>query len=59
MKNPKGHPANPMSDAEIEEKFLKLARDKLTAKQAQSALELLWHVEEIEDVGEIFNALQV
>lgn len=59
LKNPKGHPANPMSDAEIEEKFLKLASDKLTAKQAQSALELLWHVEEIEDVGEIFNALQV
>jgi 2-methylcitrate dehydratase len=59
LKNPKGHPANPMSDAEIEEKFLKLASDKLTARQAQSALELLWHAEEIEDVGEIFNALQV
>lgn len=59
MKNPKGHPANPMSDAEIEEKFLKLTQETLSLKQAKSALDLLWHLEEIKDVGQIFDAILV
>lgn len=59
LKNPKGHPANPMSDGEIEEKFLKLTRETLGPKQAQAALELLWRLEEIEDVAKIFDAIVV
>jgi 2-methylcitrate dehydratase len=59
MKNPKGHPANPMSDAEIEEKFLKLTRETLSANQTQSALDLLWHLEEIRDVAQILDAVLV
>lgn len=59
MKNPKGHPANPMSDSEIEEKFLKLTQETLSSKQAQSALDLLWHLEEIKEVGQIFGAVLV
>jgi 2-methylcitrate dehydratase len=58
-KNPKGHPANPMSDGEIEEKFLSLTRDTLNPEQARNGLELLWHLEELEDVGKILDALQV
>lgn len=57
--NPKGHPANPVSDSEIEEKFLGLVHGQLGPKQAQSALELLWRIEEIEDVGAIFDALLI
>jgi 2-methylcitrate dehydratase len=56
-KNPKGHPGNPMSDEEIVEKFLILVGDTLTPQQAQNVLELLWHLEELEDVGQIFAAL--
>ena len=59
LKNPKGHPANPMSDGEIEEKFLKLTREALSPKQAQTALELLWRLEEIKDVAEICDAVVV
>jgi 2-methylcitrate dehydratase len=59
MKNPKGHPANPMSDGEIEDKFFKLTDKVLTSKQAQTALKMMWHLEEIEDVGKIFAALLV
>ncbi|MFH1672468.1 MAG: MmgE/PrpD family protein, partial [Pseudomonadota bacterium] len=59
LKNPKGHPANPMSDEEIEEKFRGLTRNMLGPKQTQTALELLWHIEEVDDVGKIFNALSV
>jgi 2-methylcitrate dehydratase len=57
LKNPKGHPANPMSDREMEEKFLKLSKEALTAEQAEAALKLLWRLEEVEDVGEIFDAV--
>ncbi|MDI7259120.1 MAG: MmgE/PrpD family protein [Thermodesulfobacteriota bacterium] len=59
LKNPKGHPANPMSDDEIEEKFLKLTQNLLTSTQAQNTLELLWHLEEMEDVNRIFNAVLI
>ncbi|MDI7258824.1 MAG: MmgE/PrpD family protein [Thermodesulfobacteriota bacterium] len=57
--NPKGHPANPMSDAEIEEKFLRLTAGMLTRKQAQNALDLLWRIEETGDVREVITALTV
>ena len=59
LKNPKGHPANPMTDKEIEEKFFSLTRNILGTKQAQASLELLWHIEEVDDVGKIFDALSV
>jgi 2-methylcitrate dehydratase PrpD len=42
-KNPRGHPANPKTDAEIEEKFLKLTAKVIEPKQARSVLESLWH----------------
>ncbi len=58
-KNPKGHPANPMSDTEIEEKFSKLVEHTLTPKQVRTALDLLWRLEEINDVGRIFDVLLV
>lgn len=57
--NPKGHPGNPMSDREIERKFLGLTRETLTPKQAQSVLDLLWQLEEIRDVGAICEAIVV
>jgi 2-methylcitrate dehydratase len=57
QRNPKGHPANPMSDMEIEEKFLKLTQNILDHKQAQTVLDMFWHLEEIEDIGKILNAI--
>ena len=59
LKNPKGHPANPMSDAEIEEKFLKLTHGLFTSKESRAVLDLLWHFEEVEDVGKIVEAIVI
>jgi hypothetical protein len=42
---------------EIEEKFLKLTHKMLSSKQAKSALELMWHLEKIDDINKIFAAL--
>ncbi|MDO8569040.1 MAG: MmgE/PrpD family protein [Dehalococcoidales bacterium] len=58
-KNPKGHPANPMSDSEIEEKFVKITRTLLTPGQVRKALDQMWHLEEINDVGALLDAVAV
>lgn len=53
--NPKGHPANPLSDAEIEEKFLHQTRDLLTGMQARDLLDRLWRLEELQNIDEILH----
>lgn len=57
--NPKGHPGNPMSDREIEEKFLRLTHETLTPRQARATLDLLWGLENVRDVGAICEAIVV
>jgi 2-methylcitrate dehydratase len=57
--NPKGHPANPMSDAEIEEKFLRLVERTLTPKQARNALDIMWNLEKVKDVSQILESVLV
>ena len=49
----KGTPAKPMSDAEIEAKFLELAEPRLGADVARDVIGRCWHVEQCGDVGEI------
>ena len=57
--HPKGHWRNPLTDQELEAKFLGLAQEVLTPGQCSEALELLWRLEELEDVSAIYDALQV
>ncbi len=57
--NPKGHPGNPMSDAEISEKFLELTRATLGRKQAEAALDVMWKLEDVRDVGSILEAVAI
>jgi 2-methylcitrate dehydratase len=49
----KGHWKNPMSDAEVEAKFRKLASAVLDAGQTDRLLASLWRLEELPDGGEI------
>lgn len=49
----KGHYKNPMSDAEVEQKFRKLAVNVLTPAQMDRLLERLWKLEDVADAGEI------
>ena len=56
---PKGHWRNPLTDQELEAKFLGLTQEVLTPGQCSEALRLLWRLEELEDVSPIFDALQV
>jgi 2-methylcitrate dehydratase len=49
----KGHYRNPMSDAEVEQKFRKLAAPVLAAPSTDRLLERLWTLEDAADAGEI------
>lgn len=49
----RGHWKNPMSDAEVEGKFRKLAAAVLKDEQAERLLEALWKLDELADAGEI------
>jgi 2-methylcitrate dehydratase len=52
----RGHWKNPMTDAEVEEKFRSLARRQLTAAQTDELLGRLWGLERQSDVGALIAA---
>ncbi|MGE5524030.1 MAG: hypothetical protein ACM3SS_09950, partial [Rhodospirillaceae bacterium] len=49
----RGHYKNPMSDAEVEAKFRRLAAHALPAGPVDRLLEALWKVEQMDDAGEL------
>jgi 2-methylcitrate dehydratase len=49
----KGHWKNPMTDAEVEQKFRRLAREVLSDQAAERLLEALWRLDTLEDAGDI------
>ena len=53
--NPKGHPSNPMSDQEIEDKFLRQTdAAMLPREQSRALLDNLWKLEGQRDLGALF-----
>src|SRR5438477_11551961 len=56
----KGSPVNPMSDAELEQKFRECAAwGGLELAQAQRVIELVWNIERLENVGDLARLLAV
>jgi 2-methylcitrate dehydratase PrpD len=53
----RGEPSNPMSLDEVIEKYTMAAESRLPASQAQVALEMLLHLEELDDVGSLLASL--
>ena len=56
---PKGHKNNPLDDSEINGKFKRLASPTITNEQCDTALGLLWDLENLETFDEVFDALVV
>lgn len=52
----KGHHRNPMSEAEVEEKFRKLAANVLSPARSDRLLAALWRLEDAADAGEVIRA---
>ena len=56
---PKGHGKNPLSDAEVDAKFRRLACPTITEQQCEQALELIWSLENLPNLRDIFDSLVV
>ncbi|HJN87331.1 MAG TPA: MmgE/PrpD family protein [Dehalococcoidia bacterium] len=56
---PRGHRQNPMTDQEVETKFLGLCQEVLTPQKAQTALDTLWGLEDLPDIGQVIDLFQV
>ena len=56
---PKGHGENPLSDAEVDAKFKRLACPTVTEQQCEQALELIWSLENLPNLRDIFDSLVV
>jgi len=54
---PKGHPLNPMSDEEVEDKFRRLTSGILARARADRALEQLRNLEQASDVSQALSEL--
>jgi 2-methylcitrate dehydratase len=56
---PRGHALNPMSDDEVEEKFHSMADRMLTESGADEALEVMWSLERVAELDDVFSAMVV
>lgn len=56
----KGSPANPMSDAELGDKFLQCADWRgMSAQDARALLDMAWHIDELADVSTLTSRLRM
>jgi 2-methylcitrate dehydratase len=53
----KGHPKNPMSDRDVEEKFQKLTRKYLDKNRARRILDVIWSLEKTNDVAKLVSSM--
>ena len=56
---PRGHGKNPLTDADVDAKFKRLACPTITEQQCEQALELIWSLENLPDLEGIFDSLVV
>ena len=56
---PKGHSRNPLTDSELEWKFLSLTSGILSRSRQQTLLERLWRFDELENLDPLFEAARV
>ncbi len=59
IKNPLGHPDNPMQDSDIEEKFLALGVPVIGPERCRKALEAWWRVSEASDLRPLIELLDI
>jgi len=56
---PKGHPVNPMSDADIEEKFRSMAGKFMNDQQMNEVITTIYNLDRLDDVGKLVKLLVV
>ena len=53
----KGHPKNPMSEKDIEDKFRGLTKHNLGSQRTKKTLNTLWHLEKVKSMSEFLREL--
>ncbi|BCA53352.1 2-methylcitrate dehydratase [Nitrospira sp. KM1] len=56
---PLGHPANPMSDRELEAKFRRLVSGRLGRARIDRLIQLVWTLERLKDIGMLMPLLRI
>ena len=56
---PLGHPKNPMSDHEIEDKFRRLAVGKFDRDRMKKVIDVVWKLDQLNDVSSLMPLLKV
>jgi len=56
---PKGHPMNPMTDADVEEKFRSMAGKFMDEKQMRQVIDTIYNLDEVDDIGELIKLLVI
>ncbi len=57
--NPRGHPANPMTYSELEEKSLKQMGPLLAEDRSHALLDCLWNLEKVDDLSQLFDLMLI
>ncbi len=56
---PKGHPMNPMTDADVEEKFRSMAGKHMDEKQMRQIIDTIYNLEKLDDIGKLLKLLVI
>ncbi|HEU5201514.1 MAG TPA: MmgE/PrpD family protein [Nitrospira sp.] len=56
---PLGHPKNPVSDQEVEDKFRLLAIGKLDRKRVNKVIDVVWKLDQLKDVSALMPLLKM
>ena len=51
----KGHYRNPLTDNEVDRKFRSLAQEHLPVERVDALLDRLWHLEDVQNVGDLIG----
>ena len=55
--HPKGHPMNPLSDVDLEEKFRSMAGKFMDEKQLKQIIDTVHNLEKLDDIGDLVKLL--
>jgi 2-methylcitrate dehydratase len=59
QQNPKGHPANAMTDQDINGKFMKLVQPILGDRRSEELMDVLWRIDDLKDMASMFSLATV
>lgn len=57
--HPKGHVRNPMTDADVESKFMEMCKGMVGPDRCRKILEAVWNLEDVQDIGGVLELIRI